>query len=404
VNSVPEDTRAADFLFDLPPELIAQSPSAQRSQSRLLAVGPDGSVRDEHPFSALPDLLQRGDLVVLNDSRVLPARLETRRPDTGGRVEILLIEPGSGPNRWLAMARPARRLRTGVVLEILGAPDAEAGLEPTGDFLTVVENHGTGEVTVEGSVDPAVLASRRGVMPLPPYIRRDYGSAADRERMRRDRTRYQTVFATAGFDDGASVAAPTAGLHFDAAVLESLAAHGVAVERLRLHVGPGTFRPPDENQIRSRRLHAERFFLSADLWRKLADTRAAGGRIIAVGTTSLRVLETVARLDLERNDAAQREFPNTGDPVFSGSAWRRGEGWEVAGTTRLFLMPPEKVAAVDGLLTNFHLPGSSLLMLLAAFLQPGDWRPIYREAVTRRLGFYSYGDCMLSLKRERKGP
>ncbi len=397
------DHPAPEYLFDLPRELIAQSPLAKRTSSRMLLVQAESGVQGEEEFSALPDLLTAGDLLVLNDSRVLPARLYTMREDTGGRVELLLIEPQTDTLTWLAMARPARRLRTGTRLEILSAPDRDGSASPEKEFLTVAENLGGGEVLVTGITEPGELALKWGVMPLPPYIQRDFQDQDDLEKARSDRQRYQTVYATNDPDGSGSVAAPTAGLHFDEGILDSLADRGVSVAHVRLHVGPGTFRPPDAEQIQRRRLHAERFIFPASLGKRMAETRAGGGRIIAVGTTSLRVLETVARLDLDEALGEDIEFGHEGvkDPFFTGRARRSGDGWEVAGITRLFLMPPDTVSAADGLLTNFHLPGSSLLMLIASFLGPGIWPRVYAEAIERKLRFYSYGDCMLALKSGR---
>ncbi len=389
------------WLFELPPELIAQEPPPERSSSRMLVVAGEGMIRGEERFTALPDLLQPGDLLVLNDSRVLPARLLTLRPDTGGRVELLLVEPDSRPRTWLAMARPARRLRPGTRLRIMAPPDRSHADPAAGQELEVTANLGDGRIMVQGEEDPGQLARRWGIMPLPPYIKRDFMLPEHLKLARLDRHRYQTIYAAEDPAGGASVAAPTAGLHFDEHVLAALDGRGVGVARVRLHVGPGTFRPPDPDQIKRRRLHPERFTFPASLWGRMRAARSSGGRVIAVGTTSLRVLETVSRLGLDQAQAEEVVFPPEpgSDPVFTGCARRVDDGWEVDGVTRLFIMPPAQVTAVDGLLTNFHLPGSSLLMLVASLLWPGDWRPVYREAVRRRLRFYSYGDCMLALKK-----
>ncbi len=387
---------APDFQFELPPGLIAQEPAARRDESRLLLVGDGGLVVGETAFARLPALLRAGDLLVLNESRVLPARLWCRREDTGGRVEILLVEPLDGrsePGAWRAMARPARRLRPGTRLQAIDAPDASV--------LTVLARDDEGFVTVKTDGDLARLALRCGHMPLPPYIRREAGGDA---REANDRERYQTVFAATGAEAARSVAAPTAGLHFTSGVLEALAEAGVGTARVRLHVGPGTFQPPTAAQIAARRLHSECFELPAATAAALASTRARAGRVIAVGTTALRVLETVARLPLppgEADGAADGTvWRAAGDPeadFFVGEARRQGGHWAVSGATRLFIKPPDTVRGADGLLTNFHLPGSSLLMLVAALAGDPAWRGIYREAVARRLRFYSYGDCMLSL-------
>jgi S-adenosylmethionine:tRNA ribosyltransferase-isomerase len=392
---------APDFQFDLPPELIAQEPVARRDQSRMLLVDGDGRVAGETAFAQLPALLRAGDVVVLNESRVLPARLWCRRVDTGGRVEILLIEPRGdqgdplAPTAWRAMARPARRLRPGTQLQVVDAPDpsAEADLP----VLTVLARDDDGFVTVTAAGDPAALALRCGHLPLPPYIRRETGGDA-REAV--DRERYQTVFAATDAEAARSVAAPTAGLHFTHGVLAALADAGVAVAKVRLHVGPGTFQPPTAVQIAARRLHAERFELPAGTAAAVALARARGGRVIAVGTTALRVLETVARLPLPAaagEGAVWRSADGPDAGFFTGEARVVGGQWAVVGATRLFIAPPDTVRGADGLLTNFHLPGSSLLMLVAALTGDPAWRGIYREAVARRLRFYSYGDCMLSL-------
>jgi S-adenosylmethionine:tRNA ribosyltransferase-isomerase len=384
------------YTFDLPPELVAQDPPARRGQSRLLVIDRGGVVDGVRAFMDLPSLLRRGDLLVVNDSRVLPARLLTVREDTGGRVELLLLAPDAArPGAWRALARPVRRLRPGQVLAVTRAADGEAA----GPRLDIVDVGAGGEVGVRvaGGEDPAAVAEAHGEVPLPPYIRRD--PAADSlERRRNDRQRYQTVYARAD-EAGASVAAPTAGLHFDDAVLAALDAAGVGIARVTLHVGPGTFRNPTPEQIATGRLHGEAFRMAAGTWRAWRRCRDAGGRVIAVGTTSLRVLETVARLALpdptpDRVVDAAADPDDATPPVFTGRAAAARDGWEVAGTTRLFIQPPDAVTAADGLLTNFHLPGSSLLRLVASFTGEDSWRAAYRRAVAERLRFFSYGDAM----------
>ncbi len=372
------------YVFDLPERLIAQVPAAERTGSRLLRVTRGHGVAGEARFRDLPRLLSPGDLLVLNDSRVLPARLRLRRDPEGGRVELLLVRP-HGDGTWLAMARPARRLRPGSRLR------AEAG----GD-LEVTGAHEAGYVTVRAvDGDVPALAARVGETPLPPYIRRDPDTPEHAELSAVDRRRYQTVYA----DEEGSVAAPTAGLHFDEPLLAELAGAGVETARVTLHVGPGTFRPPDADDIRARRLHEEVFTCPAATGAAVARARARGGRVIAVGTTALRVLETVARLDLPDGPDTVQRFPDDDDhpPVFVGEARRGDEGWDVSGLTRLFVMPPDAVGAADGLITNFHLPGSSLLMLIAAFAGDGIWRGVYDHAVAEAFRFYSYGDAMVVL-------
>ncbi len=439
----------AAYRYHLPPELVAQEPTASRDASRLLVVDRGAGVRGLHVFGHLPDILRAGDLLVVNDSRVLPARLWTRRDDTGGRVELLLLAPettvepatatapaalGRRPPPtdappWRALARPARRLRSGHELVVGTAATATPG----GPRLRILATHPGGEVSValagtdpaavaaaaaaaagggDGAVGPgdlAAVAEMWGDVPLPPYIRRDGEHPDPAARRAQDRQRYQTVYARGDVAAGASVAAPTAGLHFTPEVFARLAERGVETARVTLHVGPGTFRPPSAEQIAAGRLHAERFVLPAATARAADACRRAGGRVIAVGTTSLRVLETVARLHLPaaappgtvvEQTAAGQQPP----PVFTGIARREAEGWAVAGITRLFLRPPERIAAADGLLTNFHLPGSSLLMLVAALTGQTSWRAAYEEAVARRLRFFSYGDAMLILPPEEATP
>jgi S-adenosylmethionine:tRNA ribosyltransferase-isomerase len=391
-------TPAGDYTYDLPPELIAQDPPAARENSRLLLVERGGGLRDERSFADLPDLLREGDLLVLNDSRVLPARLWTRREETGGRVEILLVAPEEGTtSAWRALARPSRRLHPGTTLAVCAAD----GLAPAGQQLTVVAVHEGGEVTVTTAPeDPATVAERWGDIPLPPYIHRDPADPEAAARRARDRQRYQTVFARDDLAGTGSVAAPTAGLHFSPPLLARLAARSIATARVTLHVGPGTFRAPTAQDVARRRLHAERFECPPAVTTAIAATRAAGGRVVAVGTTSLRVLATVAGLGLpeDATEGTERSYNvSTEEPVFRGRAVREEAGWRVGGETRLFLRPPDRISAADGLLTNFHLPESSLLMLVAAFAGESSWREAYREAVVRRLRFFSYGDAMLIL-------
>lgn len=387
-----------NFDFDLPPDLIAQEPPAQRGDSRLLLVEPEVGITGECPFRNIDNYLRPGDLLVLNQSKVLPARLQTVRVDTGGQIEILLIRPE--PDRgWLAMARPARRLRAGQLLQVQQGPQLEPSSDPgPGPLLEVVEKTEDGHVFIDGATDPGVVAAKWGVMPLPPYIKQDLAGPEAGSKDARDRQRYQTVYAVEDVTGAASVAAPTAGLHFSESTLERLQAMGVNLARLTLHVGPGTFRPPTPDQIDARRLHREYFRLPGEVSETIAATRQAGGRVIAVGTTSLRVLETVARLGLEEPGPDERCFGPTSelpDPVFSGTATRKEHGWEVTGQTRLFISPPDRIKAADGLLTNFHLPGSSLLMLVASLMGAGTWPGVYEHAVREKMRFFSYGDCML---------
>jgi len=382
--AAPRDAAAA-YGYDLPPELIARDPAPRRTASRLLLADGTGAVRGECAFADLPDHLRPGDLLVVNDSAVIPARLDCVRPATGGRVEVLL-ERSLGDGRWEVLARPARRLAAGETLALAAAPAAGVVLEA---------RRGDGFIAAGRGASLDDLARLHGRMPLPPYIlkaRRDDGRPEDEPA---DRERYQTVFA----DRPGSVAAPTAGLHFDAGLLERLHARGVGLARVRLDVGAGTFRNPDARDLADGRLHAEACELPPETWRAIAAARDAGGRVIAVGTTSLRVLETAARLGVGGREPVRRDWPEdaAARPLFAGEVSRPGGGWRVRGRTRLFLRPPERLRAVDGLITNFHLPGSSLLMLVACAVGGDGWRDLYREAVQRRLRFYSYGDASLIL-------
>jgi len=383
---------SGEFQYDLPGDLVARAPAEHRSSARLFHWDGDaGRMVDERVVADLDSILKPGDVLVVNDSRVLPARLWTRRPPGGGRTELLLTDP-AGDGCWGALARPARKLGVGDALDL---ETADGGLLPGAVEVTAAAVDG--RVEVRGiAADLADLADAHGTMPLPPYIlraRRDDGlETLDPD----DRERYQTVYAR----DTGSVAAPTAGLHLDDALLERLDNRGVTVVRTTLHVGIGTFRNPDADDLRDERLHAEVLHLGADAYRAVAAARRGGGRVIAVGTTSLRVLETVARLDLDADGPDLRvwgETPEDPRPLFSGEARRDGDAWVVRGRTRLFLRPPASLRAVDGLLTNFHLPGSSLLMLVACALRGSHWRGLYDEAVDRRMRFYSYGDATLIL-------
>jgi S-adenosylmethionine:tRNA ribosyltransferase-isomerase len=404
-----EDLRIADFNFDLPEELIAQQPPAERGLSRMLVVNRVTGTFEDSTFAALPSLLKPGDLLVLNDSRVIPARLYGRRtllreheppgpptaglsrwggespgpptaglsrwggespgsPTAGlsrwggqrpsGRIEVMLTEP-AGENRWRALVRPGRKVAIG---ERLVFPT------PTGEILLEAEvlEHGQfGErlLRFEPVEDFFAILDRIGHMPLPPYIHRD-DSTSDRER-------YQTVFA----QERGSVAAPTAGLHFTGDILQALTAKGAEVARITLHVGLGTFAPLRVERVKDVRLHRERYTLSEPTAQALNRAVAEGRRIVAVGTTVVRTLESIA---LQSKGGELK--PHTGE-------------------TETFISPGFQFRLVGALLTNFHLPQSSLLMLVSAFAGPertGIHRVLaaYRHAVDARYRFFSYGDCM----------
>lgn len=352
------------FQYDLPSELIAQFPAQRRDRSRLMVLDRASGKVSHHLFCDLPGLLGSGDLLVANDTRVLPARFFCRRK-SGGRIEALFVV-GKSPGEWEVMLRGANKCRTGEVLDIEGGGDTR---------LRLVENLGQGSWMVgilpEGAkATAAELLAKFGRTPLPPYIRRPaYLAGPDSH----DILRYQTVFAAR---DGA-VAAPTAGLHFTDELLAQVGRAGVERTFVTLHVGPGTFAPVKSADISRHKMHAEWFELSEASAGRINSAKAAGRRILAVGTTSVRVLETAARQSLH----------DICDPC---------SGW-----TDIFIYPPAEFRAVDALITNFHLPGSTLLMLVAAFCSPGSTDGIamtldaYRHAIAEKYRFYSYGDAML---------
>ena len=332
-----------DFDFQLPAELIAQQ-AAPRGESRLLVLDAEAGGRHRR-IRDLPGLLEPGDLLVVNDSRVLPARLFARRRPGGGRVELLLVERLE-PRSWTALARPGRRLRAGSRLAVAGELE-----------LTVEESAEPGLVRLRADRPLEPLLDRLGHVPLPPYIRRADGPA--------DRERYQTVFARRP----GSIAAPTAGLHFDRALIDGLRHRGVEIGRLTLHVGLGTFQPIRSEQIDEHEMLDERFAVPAATAAQVDATRRRGGRVVAVGTTVVRTLETVAAQD---------------GRIRAGS-----------GRTGLFIRPGHRFRAVDLLLTNFHLPRSTLLLLVCALAGRERVLAAYREAVAEGYRFYSYGDAML---------
>ncbi len=344
--------RTADFEYHLPPELIAQTPGAERGGSRLLVVrrphaaGTPAAPEDRH-FADLPGLVSAGDLLVLNSTRVRHARIIGTRP-SGAPAEVLLIHP-AGDGSWIAIGKPGSALRPGKRI-VLG-PGAE---------LETLEVLPGGERRVGFVGMPAQEAiSRFGRLPLPPYI--------DRDPTALDEDRYQTVFA----EREGSVAAPTAGLHFTEALLASLAGRGVHIALLDLEVGPGTFKPVEEEAFTTHPMHPERFDIPPAAAAAVRDARARGAAIWAVGTTVVRALESAARPD---------------GTVAAG-----------AGETRLLITPGFRFRVVDRLVTNFHLPRSTLLMLVAAFAGYDATMAAYRHAAERRSRFYSYGDAMCIL-------
>ena len=334
------DLKLADFDFELPARLIAQHPLADRSASRLLHVA--GATLDDRDFAELPGLVQQGDLVLLNDTRVLKARLLGAKP-SGGRVEVL-IERVVAPCRALALVRTSHPPRDGQEIDFEGAQARVLGR--AGDFF---------ELEFDSEVLP--LLDRVGQVPLPPYIAHPPDT--------QDAARYQTVYAR----DPGAVAAPTAGLHLTQALLDRLQARRVAIAFVTLHVGAGTFAPVRSDRVAEHVMHAERFRVSEDTARAVNSTRAAGGRVLAVGTTTLRAIESAAR---------------------------DGVVYACDSETRLFIVPGHRFQVVDRLVTNFHLPRSTLLMLVSAFAGLEPVRFAYRHAIEREYRFYSYGDAMLA--------
>lgn len=355
----------SDYDFALPQELIAQEPPEQRGGARMLTLDrPTGSLADRR-FLDLPMLLEPGDLLVLNDSRVVPARLFARRaharPQAGqqaARIEVLLTEQ-IARNEWTALVRPGRKVQRGE--RLLFPPEGTVVLE-----AEVIAHGEFGERTLHFAPVPdfdAALDSL-GQMPLPPYIHRP-ASVSTLE----DRERYQTVYAA----ERGSVAAPTAGLHFTPEILAAIAARGVEIAYVTLHVGLGTFQPVRVERVADIRLHRERYTLPAATAAAVNRAMAAGRRVVAAGTTTVRTLEHCAR------EAA-------GAPLVAHT-----------GSTDIFLSPGAAFRVVGGLLTNFHLPQSTLLMLVCAFAGVDPVLSAYRHAVTERYRFFSYGDCMLLL-------
>ncbi len=343
----------SDYDYDLPPKLIAQRPAPDRHGSRLLLLGRDTGEIADRDFRELPSLLAAGDLLVVNDTRVLAARFLGEKAETGLEAELLVHEIRAG-GEALALVRPSRRFKPGDLFVAPGGLSVHIG-EATGEGSRRVEL--VSPAGWEEAMDGA------GSMPLPPYIARP----ADE----RDRSDYQTLFARRA----GAVAAPTAALHFSPETLAELEAAGVRTAALTLHVGPGTFRPVREEDPSRHRMHAERYTLPAATRRAVDETRAAGGRVIAVGTTSTRALETPP-----------------------ADQWRSGD--ELIGETRLFIRPPFTFHHTDALLTNFHLPRSTLLMLVAAFAGRERILAAYAHAAAARYRFYSYGDAMLILPGE----
>ena len=348
--------RTSDFDYELPEELIAQHPPAHRGDSRMLVLDPAAETMKIVPFHDFPDYFRAGDLIALNDTKVIKARLFARK-ESGAKIEILLLSPVTD-TRWNCLLKPAKRVAPDTVLRLLDPALAESE-----KHVRLLSKDAAGNCVIE-FLEPDVehTLAECGHMPLPPYIRRTADYAPDAER-------YQTVYAKAP----GAVAAPTAGLHFTKEILNALTTKGVRRAELTLHVGQGTFKPVTVENIADHPMHSEHFILNAENAALLNRTRGEGGRIAAIGTTSLRALESCVRAD-GLFDAVETD-------------------------TSIFIYPPYAVKSADMLLTNFHLPKSTLLMLVSAFAGHALVMEAYRYAVKERMRFFSYGDCMLILNR-----
>jgi S-adenosylmethionine:tRNA ribosyltransferase-isomerase len=354
--------QTAEFDYSLPPELIAQRPAETRDASRLLVLHRQSGQLEHRQFADFPTYLRAGDVLVLNNSKVIPARLHGRNEASGGEFELLLLEE-NGRNDWWAMMRPAKRARLHSLITLMDATGRSTGFR-----AEVIETNAAGHrrLQFQNTEDISRNLETLGDIPLPPYIKRPLGRANSE-----DYERYQTVYA----QRHGSVAAPTAGLHFTPALLEELRRLGVRVAFLTLHVGFGTFAPVKVNDLAEHRMHEERFTVDSETAALVNEARSQGRRVLAVGTTSLRALESATT-------SSGKLEPVSG------------------GRTGLFIHPPHHFRCVDGLLTNFHLPCSTLLMLVSAFAAPGTMRGqelirvAYAEAVQQRYRFFSYGDAM----------
>jgi S-adenosylmethionine:tRNA ribosyltransferase-isomerase len=356
--------RTADFNFDLPPGLIAQHPAPQRDESRLLVLHRANGNIEHRRFRDLAGVFRAGDVLVLNNSRVIPARLRGANARTGGKFEILLLEE-KATNDWWVMLRPGKSARVGTQIVFHG------NRQITRIRATVVEVNDEGHRRLQFSDTPDISheLDRLGEVPLPPYITR-----ANPDEMGEDKEHYQTIYART---DG-SVAAPTAGLHFTGKLLDEIRARGVTICFVTLHIGPGTFAPVKTETLAAHKMHEERFELGEETAHAVNEAKSTGRRVFAVGTTTVRVLESIA-------------------------AKNNGKLNVYKGRTHIFIYPPFQFQIVDALLTNFHLPCSTLLMLVSAFAAPGETRgremvlSAYAGAIRKRYRFFSYGDAMLIL-------
>jgi len=343
--------KTSDFDYDLPEELIAQTPLEQRDASRLLYLNRETGAVEHRKFTDLVDILGPGDCLILNDSRVLPARLLGEKIPTGGAIEFLLLERKGDEHDWEILTRPGRKA-------VPGAKFSFGGGKLVGEVLEVLPK-GNRLVRFTCNEDLYKVIDEVGNMPLPHYITQELA----------DKERYQTIYAK----EAGSAAAPTAGLHFTPALLERLRAKGVGVGFVTLHVGLGTFRPVSDEKIEDHHMHTERYTLPEETALLITQTKASGGRLIAVGTTSCRTIEAIAQ--------------------------EHGRVIPCSGSTALFLYPggESRFQVLDGLITNFHLPKSTLIMLVAAFAGYENTMNAYRQAVEARYRFFSFGDSMAIL-------
>lgn len=355
----PQDLQLSAYDYELPPEHIAQNPVVPRDSSRLLVVS--SPLHHQHQiFRDLPELLRSGDLLVLNNTRVIPARL-FGQTGTGARVEVLLLEEQT-PQRWLALVKPGKRLKPGTQIRF----EAESSNSPVLEAIVIARDEATGGRILDFQIPEAQsllsIVQQLGQVPLPPYITQSQASAEQ----------YQTVYS----EHAGSVAAPTAGLHFTPELLDRLKQQGVQQAFITLHVGVGTFRPVEAETITNHQMHGEWLEVSAEVVAQIQQTQAQGGRVIAVGTTATRALEGAAQ---------------------------GGMLQPYCGKTELFIYPGYRWRVVDGLITNFHLPKSSLMMLVSALIGRSRLLELYQEAIAHHYRFYSFGDAMLILPEARSG-
>jgi len=346
------------FDYDLPEELIARYPAATRDGSRMMVLDRATGETEIHPFGDIVNYLSPGDALVCNNTRVLRGRMFARKSgeETGAKFEILLVEPAGGePDTWNVLLKPGKRAKDGTVAVLL---EQDGSLNKENDHFTVVGRNQDDSFRIRfNSSDTARLQERYGHIPLPPYLNRDAEEA--------DVNRYQTIYAS----EPGAVAAPTAGLHFTPEIMDTLRNKGVSVNELTLHVGPGTFKPVSAEFAEQHKMHFEEFDLPDDVAKIANETRKAGNKVLAVGTTSVRVLESCC----DENGVLTPQ----------------------SGRTGIFLYPPYRLRSCDMMLTNFHLPCSTLLMLVSCFCDREKVLAAYDRAIKEKMRFYSYGDCML---------